>query len=59
VRQRRGRLLQRSFCPGAHGDVAALESELAGDRPADASAGAGDDGFLVGELQVHEFLLRE
>src|SRR5262249_43814434 len=38
-----GRLLQRSFGTGADGDVAALERELAGDGPANAAAGAGDD----------------
>src|SRR4030095_13415037 len=58
VRQLSGCLLQRSFGTGANGDVAALECKLAGDSPADASAGAGDDGFLAGELQVHWFLLR-
>src|SRR2546428_1669713 len=59
VRQLSGRLLQRSFGTGANGDVAALERELAGDSPADASAGAGDNGFLVGEVQGHSFLLVE
>src|SRR5262245_44798769 len=58
VRQCSGRVLQWSFGPGTDGDVAALERELAGNRPADAAAGAGNDGFLVGELQVHSCLLR-
>src|SRR5262245_13465256 len=58
VRQLSGRLLQRSFGTGANSDVAALERKLASDSPTDAAAGAGDDGFLVGELQVHLFLLR-
>src|SRR5262249_6293255 len=59
VRELRGRLRQRSFGTGADGDVAALERQLAGNSPADAAAGAGDDGFLIGELQVHAFLLRK
>jgi hypothetical protein len=57
MRQCSGCFLQRSCGPGADGDVAALEGKLAGDRPADAAAGAGDDGFFAGELQVDEYLI--
>ena len=45
---------QRFFAAGADGDAAALGGEGEGDRAADATATAGDDGYFVGEAEVHD-----
>ena len=49
-------LAQPLLAAGAEGDVAALVGEGEGDGPPDAAAGAGDDGDLVLQSEVHSSL---